>query len=134
MPLRDERAQRRCLRLGDMHDIDPISDLLGGRAVTSEKVDAARRHLVMLSALADDVRGTVPMLVPSNAGSWRSEASGRYAERLDDLRAAIFAARDELTDAVYSLEERIRRMQAELDESAAVTPVAPHSQSTPLPR
>ena len=116
----------------DMHDIDPISDLLRGRAVTSEKINAARRHLVMLSALAEEVRGTVPMLVPLNAGSWRSHASGRYVEGLDELRAGLFAARDQLTDAVYSLEERIRRMQSELDEQSAVVPVSPASPVAPI--
>jgi hypothetical protein len=102
-----------------MHDTDPISDLIRGRAVTPDKLDAARRHLVMLSSLADEVRGAVPSLVPSDSGSWRSDASARYTEGLDELRARLFAARDELTEAVYSLEERIRRMQAELDEQAA---------------
>ncbi|MDQ2661787.1 MAG: hypothetical protein M3Y52_07930 [Actinomycetota bacterium] len=107
-----------------MHDTDPISDLIRGLAVTPEKIDAARRHLVMLSSLADEVRGTVPTLVPPGSGAWRSEASGRYADGLDELRGRLFAARDELTDAVYSLEERIRRMQAELDEQAASAGVA----------
>ena len=106
-----------------MHDTDPISDLLRGRTVTPDKVDAARRHLVMLTSLADEVRGTVPTLVPTDAGSWRSEASARYRDGLDELRARLFAARDELTEAVYSLEERIRRMQAELDEQAATAAV-----------
>jgi hypothetical protein len=107
-----------------MHDTDPISDLIRGRAVTFEKIDAARRHLVMLTSLAEEVRGTVPTLVPSGSGSWRSEASARYVEGLVDLRARLFAARDELTEAVYSLEERIRRMQAELDEQAAAAAAA----------
>lgn len=107
-----------------MHDTDPISDLIRGRAVTAEKIVAARRHLVMLSSLADEVRGTAPTLVPSDSGSWRSEASARYADGLDELRARLFAARDEVTEAVYSLEERIRRMQAELDEQAASAAVA----------
>ncbi|HET8780684.1 MAG TPA: hypothetical protein VFM66_11465 [Agromyces sp.] len=107
-----------------MHDTDPISDLIRGRAVTAEKIVAARRHLVMLSSLADEVRGTVPTLVPPDSGSWRSAASARYADGLDELRARLFAARDEVTEAVYSLEERIRRMQAELDEQAVSAAVA----------
>lgn len=107
-----------------MHDSDPISDLISGRTVTAEKIDAARRHLLMLTSLADEVRGTVPTLVPPDSGSWRSEASARYLDGLDELRVRLFAARDELTDAVYSLEERIRRMQAELGEQSASAAVA----------
>lgn len=106
-----------------MHDTDPVIAAIRGGAVTPERVDAARRHLVMLVSLAEEVRDLVPTLVPPNSGSWRSEAAGRYVDGLDDLRARLFSARDRLTDAVYSLEERIRRMQAELEGQATASPV-----------
>ena len=106
-----------------MHDTDPVIAAILGRAVTPERIDAARRHLVMLCSLAEEVRDMVPTLVPPNSGSWRSEAAGRYVEGLDDLRAHLFSARDRLTDAVYALEERVRSMQTELDAQAAVSPV-----------
>ncbi|MFD4422249.1 hypothetical protein ACFWN7_12210 [Agromyces sp. NPDC058484] len=106
-----------------MHDNDSVISAILGRAVTPERIDAARRHLVMLCALLEDVRGTVPTLALPNAGSWRSDAADRYLEELDDLRGRLFSAKDRLADAVYSLEERIRRMQDELDSTKAASPV-----------
>ena len=106
-----------------MHDPDPFADLLlaplSGRAMTPERVDSARRHLAMLCSLLEEVAGTVPTLVPPRTGSWRSRAADHYVHGLDELRARLYGAKDRLADAVSALEERIRRMEAELDAQAA---------------
>lgn len=105
-----------------MHDPDPFADLLlaplSGRPVTPQRIDSARRHLVMLCSLLDDVRATAPALVPPRTGAWRSRAADHYVDGLDELGARLSAARDRLADGVYALEERIRRMQAQLEAQA----------------
>jgi hypothetical protein len=101
-----------------MHDADPLIAAITGRAVTPERIDSARRHLVMLCSLLEEVRDTVPRLVPPRTGAWRSTAADHYVDGLDELRVRLFGARDRLADAVYALEERIRRMQAQLDAQA----------------
>lgn len=87
----------------------------GGRAVTPEVIDTARRYLRMLCSLLEDVRHLVPTLVPPRSGSWRSVAADHYVDGLGELRAQLFDARDRLAEAASLLEGRIRRLQAELD-------------------
>jgi hypothetical protein len=106
-----------------MDDTDFTLAPLGGRPVTPEVIDSARRYLAMLRSLLEDVRHLVPTLVPPRSGSWRSSAADHYVQGLGDLRWRLFGARDRLTDAVSLLEERIQRLQAELD--AQVHPPAP---------
>ncbi|WP_448006811.1 hypothetical protein [Agromyces bauzanensis] len=93
----------------------PVALALAGRTVTPELVDAARRHLVMLRALHEEMRLTVPALCPPGSGAWRSAAADHYGERLDYLRTRLVGALGCLSDASAALEERIRRMQAQLD-------------------
>lgn len=88
---------------------------LGGRPVTPAVIDTARRYLAMLCALRDDARRLVPTLVPPGTGSWRSAAADHYLEGLGDLRVQLFGAHARLAEAASLLEERIRRLQAELD-------------------
>lgn len=108
-----------------MHDplADPLIAAITGRAATSERIDSARRHLVMLCSLLEEVRETVPVLVPPSTGSWRGAAAEHYLDGLDELRSGLFGARDRLSDAVYALEERIRQMEVQL-ETQAHEPVA----------
>ncbi|GAA4378739.1 hypothetical protein [Agromyces bauzanensis] len=104
-----------------MQDAPPpaVPLALAGRTVTPELVDAARRHLVMLRALHEEVRLTVPTLCPPGTGAWRSAAADRYVERLDHLRDRLIGALGCLADASAALDERIRRMQAQLDAQHA---------------
>lgn len=100
-----------------MQDAPPpaVAPALAGRTVTPELVDAARRHLVMLRALHEDLRRSVPALCPAGSGAWRSAAADHYVERLDYLRTRLVGAVGCLADAAAALDERIRRMQAQLD-------------------
>jgi hypothetical protein len=104
-----------------MHDPDPLIAAITGRAVTPDRIDSARRHLVMLCSLLEEVRDTVPRLTPPRTGAWRSTAADHYVDGLDDLRVRLFGARDRLEDAAYALEERIRRMQVQFDAQATVS-------------
>lgn len=101
-----------------MDDTDFMLAPLSGRPVTPEVIDTARRYLRMLWSLLEDVRHLVPTLVPPRSGSWRSAAADHYVEGLGDLRVQLLGARDRLADAASLLEERIRRLQAELDAQA----------------
>ena len=103
-----------------MDDTDLMLAPLSGRPVTPDVIDSARRYLRMLSSLVDDVRHLVPTLVPPHSGSWRSAAADQYVEGLGDLRVQLFGARDRLADAASLLEDRIRRLQAELDAQVQV--------------
>ncbi|WP_448811891.1 hypothetical protein [Agromyces bauzanensis] len=105
-----------------MLDSDPVIAPLGGRAVTPELIDAARRHLVMLRSLHEEVRLTVPTLCPPGSGTWRSAAADRYVEGLEYLRSRLIGALLRLEDAEAALDDRIRRMQARLDVQQASTP------------
>lgn len=102
-----------------MQDSDSLSAPhaapLGGRDVTPELIDAARRHLVMLQALHEEVRLTVPTLCPPGSGEWRSTAADRYLERLEYLRSRLVGAHLRLDEAEAALLDRLRRMQERLD-------------------
>lgn len=100
-----------------MQDAPPpaVPRALAGRTVTPELVDAARRHLVMLRALHEDVRLAVPALCPPGSGAWRSAAADHYVERLEYLRTRLITVLGCLADASAALDERISRMQAQLD-------------------
>lgn len=115
-----------------MDDADLLLAALTGRTVTRDLVDEARRHLVMLRSLLQDVRDTAPALAAPVSSSWRSIAADRYAEGLSELHVTLLGARDSLEGAERSLDERIRRMERELAtqglppaEAAAVAPVSP---------
>lgn len=111
-----------------MQDSDPVNAAviapLGGRAVTPELVDAAHRHLVMLRALHEEVRLSVPTLCPPGAGTWRSVAADRYVDGLEYLRSRLIGALLRLADAEEALDDRVRRMQARLDAQRATMPGA----------
>jgi hypothetical protein len=103
-----------------MDDTDLMLAPLSGRPVTPDVIDSARRYLTMLCSLLEDARQLVPTLVPPRSGAWRSAAADHYIEGLGDLRVQLFGARDRLADAASLLEERIRRLQAELDAQVHV--------------
>ena len=98
-----------------MHDAQQFALGAASGRVTSELVDAARRHLVMLRSLHEEVRMSVASIVPRGTGEWRSIAADRYEDRLDELRARLAVARDRLADAEFSLESRIYDLQQQLD-------------------
>lgn len=102
-----------------MQDAPPVAVALVGRIVTPEQVDAARRRLAALRELHEDVRRTVPSLCPPDSGAWRSTAADHYLERLEYLRARLIGALGFLADASAALDDRIRRMQAQLDAEQA---------------
>ena len=68
-----------------------------------------------LQALRDEVEQALPGLVPRATGGWRSTAADRYVERLDELQSRFAELRAALGAAEGQLDERIRRMRAELD-------------------
>ncbi|MFF2272674.1 hypothetical protein ACFVTX_10400 [Agromyces sp. NPDC058136] len=92
---------------------DAVVAALTGRAATTERIDSATAVRVRLSALRTDI-GQTAALLPSDGGTWRSEAADRYAESLHDLRALVLAGVERLDAASAELDERIRRMQTEL--------------------
>ena len=102
-----------------MHDTDPFIATVFHHSVSAEQLDGARRQLLMLRSLHEEVRATVPTMTPPSTGAWRSTTADRYKERLDDLRMRLFAARDRLSQAEQDIEERIARMQAQLEAQAA---------------
>ncbi|MEV1128663.1 hypothetical protein [Agromyces sp. NPDC049794] len=97
---------------------DPLAFL--ARPVTPQLVDSARRHLMMLRSLHEDVRLTVPTLCPPGTGAWRSTAADRYLERLEELRSLLIRALACLAEAEIALEERTRRLQSDLDAQPVV--------------
>lgn len=99
-----------------MDQPDPVIAALLGGVATADAVEAARRHLLMLTSLEEEVRSTAPALTPPSAGSWRSIAADRYIDGLDDLRARIFFTRELLAEAAHALRRRIARMEAQLEE------------------
>ena len=103
-----------------MDDADLLFAALTGRSITHELVDAARRHLVMLRSLLEEVQGTVPRLAAPSSSSWRSITADRYAEGLSDLHVQLLGARDRLVSAECSLSDRIRRMEGQLEAQEAL--------------
>ena len=99
-----------------MHDADALTAATG-RAVTTGQVDGARRHLVMLRSLLDEMRGTTHALVPSGSGAWRSSAADGYADGLAYLRERLGGALSAVADAESALEYCIARMERRLAES-----------------
>ena len=95
-----------------MQDIDPFIATVFYHPVTTEQLDGARRQLLMLRSLHEEVRATVPRLTPPSTGAWRSTAADRYTEWLDDLRMRLFTASRYLTEAEQKVEQHIVQMQA----------------------
>jgi hypothetical protein len=81
---------------------------------TAERLDAARRHLVVLASLSDAVRSDQARLIPSDPTGWRSDATIGYVERLDNLRAALAKTTSLLSDAESSLRQQVRNLEFEL--------------------
>ncbi|MBT2497721.1 hypothetical protein J7E25_01285 [Agromyces sp. ISL-38] len=104
-----------------MHDSDFDSAIaaLTGNPVTPSRIDAAERHLGMLSALRDEVRDRRRSLVPRGADGWRSTAADRYLERLDELRGLLEAVLDSLESARSQLADRVSGMHSELEAREA---------------
>lgn len=100
-------------------DFDSMIAALTGNAVTPARIDAAARHLTMLSALHDEVRDRRMSLVPRGADGWRSTAADRYVERLDELRQILEAVVDSLASAESQLADRISGMRSELEAQEA---------------
>jgi hypothetical protein len=98
-----------------MDDVDRFLALATGRTVTADRVAEAVRLRVRLRAFRDEVEQTLPALVPRASGGWRSSAADRYAERLDELQSRFTGVRAALGASEVQLDERIRRMRAELD-------------------
>lgn len=101
-----------------MDEADRFLALITGHAVTADQVDEAVRLRGRLQALRDEVEQTLPGLVPRATGGWRSTAADRYADRLDALQTRFIEVRAALGAAEVQLDERIRRMRAQLDERA----------------
>jgi len=97
-----------------MHDADALTAITG-RAAATEQVDGARRHLVMLRSLRDEMRGATHALVPSGPGSWRSSAADGYADGLHYLRERLGGALSAVVDAESALEYGIARMEQRLE-------------------
>ena len=112
-----------------MPDSDDILAFLA-LPVTPELVDGARRHLVMLRSLHEDVRRSVPTLWPPATGAWRSTAADRYLDRLGDLRSELVGGRLQLGEAEAALHGRIRELEAKLDATAAAHAVPGASASS----
>jgi hypothetical protein len=100
-----------------MHDADALTEVTG-RAVATEQVDGARRHLVMLRSLLDEMCGTTHALVPDGPGSWRSSAADGYIDGLAYLRERLVGALSTIADAETALEYCIARLERRLEEPA----------------
>jgi hypothetical protein len=105
-----------------MDDAALLIAALTGRTVTPELIDAVHRHDVMLRSLLEEVRNTVPGLVPQPSGTWRSAAADHYVDGLSELRMRLTGARDGMDEAERSLTGRIRTMQTLLDAQPAASP------------
>lgn len=101
-----------------MPDSDDVLAFLA-LPVTPELVDGARRHLVLLRSLHEDVRLSVPTLSPPATGAWRSSAADRYLDRLGDLRSELVGCLLQLRDAEAALHGRVRELEAKLDATLA---------------
>ena len=96
-----------------MDSAAPYVPVITGTA-TAERLDAARRHLVVLAALSDAVRLHHAGLIPSDPTGWRSDAASGYVERLENLRAGLVKATSLLSDAESSLRRHVRNLEFEL--------------------
>lgn len=92
---------------------DALIAALTGRAATADRVESALAVRCRLAVLRTDL-GQAAAMLPPDGGRWRSEAADRYAERLHELRSRVLGAVDRLDAAAADLDERIRRMRAEL--------------------
>ena len=98
-----------------MHDAEALT-WFTARAVTTEEVDGARRHLVMIRSLLDEMRASAHTMVPGGPGSWRSTAADGYADGLAYLRERLGGALAAVADAESALEYCIARMERRLEE------------------
>ena len=98
-----------------MDDIDRFLALATGRTVTADQVAEAVRLRGRLRSFREQVEQSLPALVPHTTGGWRSTAADRYVERLDELQSQFTEVRAALGASEVQLDERIRRMRAELD-------------------
>ena len=98
-----------------MDEADRFLALMTGRAVSADQVADAVRLRGQLRALRDEVEQALPRLAPTDTRGWRSTAAERYAERLIDLQSQFTEVRAALGTAEMQLDERIRRMNAQLD-------------------
>ncbi|MFF2276890.1 hypothetical protein [Agromyces sp. NPDC058126] len=89
-----------------------IATLTGGTA-TAQRIDSAVAVRTRLVALRTDL-GQAAAMLPPDGGRWRSDAADRYAERLRELRSRVLGGVERLDAAAAELDERIRRMEAEL--------------------
>ncbi|WP_159606104.1 hypothetical protein [Agromyces humi] len=96
-----------------MDSAAPYVPVITGSA-TAERLDAARRHLLVLASLSDSVRLDQARLIPSDPTAWRSDATIGYVERLDNLRAGLAKASSLLSDAESSLRQHVRNLEFEL--------------------
>lgn len=96
-----------------MDSAAPYVPVITGSA-TAERLDAARRHLVVLASLSDTVRLHHTELIPADPIGWRSDATIGYVERLENLRADLAKARSLLSDAESSLRQHVRNLEFEL--------------------
>ncbi|MFE6964974.1 hypothetical protein ACFVAJ_07675 [Agromyces sp. NPDC057679] len=92
---------------------DALIAALTGRTATVQRIESAVAVRTRLVALRTDL-GQAAAMLPPDGGRWRSEAADRYAERLHELRARVLGGVDRLDAAAADLDERIRRMEAEL--------------------
>ena len=98
-----------------MDEVDRFLALSTGRTVTADQIADAVRLRGRMLALRDEVEQTSLGFLPRETGGWRSIAADGYAERLDDLQAQFVTVRATLGAAEVQLDERIRRMRAQLD-------------------
>lgn len=103
---------------------DPLIDALTGGAVSPDHVDGVRRHLVMLRSLAEEVRGSLPLLVPDAPARWRSTAAAGYSAQLEELRTTLAEATVALSGAEAALEACLRDLDRRLDAQAATAAAA----------
>jgi len=105
-----------------MDEIDRFVAMATGPTMTVDRVAEAVRLRSRVQALRDEVEQSLPGLVPRATGGWRSTAADRYVERLDELHSQFTELRAALGAAEGQLDERIRRMRAELDALAEGEP------------
>ncbi len=96
-----------------MDSAAPYVAVVTGTA-TAERLDDARRHLLVLASLSHAVRIDQARLIPANPAGWRSDATIGYVERLDNLRAGLAKATSLLSDAESSLRQHVRNLEFEL--------------------
>jgi len=104
-----------------MDSAAPYVPVITGSA-TVERLDGARRHLVMLRSLSEEVRFEHAAIVPPEPSAWRSDAATGYAGLLEEMRRQLSAARAALGDAESSLEHHVRSMAFELASLDTASP------------